>query len=98
MFITKNEVIGKGDIKERMGGGGTMLLDFFLLSGATTSLWIPQRLKCWSSPGRAVYFTCCPVSVGPSGARDMKATAGTVCEAGPPVASHFESVQEVDFF
>lgn len=34
--------------------------------------------------------------MGPSGARDMQAAAGAVCEASPPGANHSEAVHNAD--
>lgn len=60
-------------------------LDYFQLSG---SINIFGDLNC---------FTHCPCSVEPSGAGDLQAVAGAVCEVGPPGVSLFESVWDADF-
>ena len=94
MLIIKGEEIGRGNSKAGMGVLSS--LDVFLLSWGIDLSGDPRKLGCWPSPGRAGYFTWCPDSVGPSGARDIQAAVGAVCKAGPPGASLFEAVEDID--
>ena len=95
MLIIKGEEIGRGNSKAGMGV--LCSLDVFLLSWGIDLSGDPRKLGCWPSPGRAGYFTWCPDSVGPSGARDIQAAVGAVWESGQPGASQFEAIQDADF-
>lgn len=86
---------GRGD--GEAGTGVLCSLDLDLLSWGVDPSGNPRKLGCWPSPGIAYCFTCCPDSSGPSGAGEIQAAVGAVCEAGPPGASLCEAVKDMDF-
>lgn len=73
LFILNSQEIGRG--AGEVGLGVLCSLDCFLLFWGVNTFGDPKKLGCLPSPGKAGYFTCCPGSVGPYGAKEVLAAS-----------------------
>lgn len=76
LFAINDEEIGRGT--GEAGMATPCDLDYILLSGSVDIFGDPRKLGYWPSLGRTSYFSHCPGSAAPSGAKEVQAAAAAV--------------------